>query len=226
MRKYIITGSEGLLGSVIADYYEKKRVQVVRVDKKLGHDLTKAKQVQALISTNPDANGLVVCHATNPQPSDNAYTPFNLPLKSFDAYLSLNLISVYSLVREFAAICPHNSSVVLFGSTYGMVSPRPTLYEAGFLKHPGYTISKAGIIGMTKWLAVHLAPNPRINCIAPGGVYNNQDEEFVKRYSTLTPLGRMMKKEEITGPVDFLLSDNSSYMTGSILVYDGGFTSV
>ena len=225
MKKYIITGSEGLLGSVIADYYEKK-VQVVRVDKKLGYNLTKVKQVQALISTNPDANGLVVCHAINPQPNDDAYTVFNLPQSSFAPYFQVNLQTVFVLVREFAAVCQRGSSVVLFGSTYGLVAPRPSLYPQGTIKHPAYTITKAGIIGMTKWLAAWLAPNHRINCICPGGVENNQDPEFIRKYSELTPMGRMMKKEEIIGPVDFLLSNNSSYMTGSILVVDGGFTAV
>jgi NAD(P)-dependent dehydrogenase (short-subunit alcohol dehydrogenase family) len=85
-------------------------------------------------------------------------------------------------------------------------------------------VSKAGVINLTKFLATHLAPNIRVNCVAPGGVEHNQDEEFKKKYNKLTPLGRMMKKDELNGIIEFLCSSKSSYMTGSTVVLDGGWT--
>jgi len=222
--KLIIAGSEGLLGKVIADYYEKTGTKVIRVDKKLGHDLTSEKQVKALVVANPDANGLVVLFALNPTPNDTAFSISNLPLASVRAYLRVNLEAVYALVREYAIVASPGSVVVLFSSTYGLVSPNPGIYPEGHIKHPAYSITKAGIVGMTKYFAVHLAPKIRVNCIAPGGVWNNQDSTFIRKYDKIVPIGRMMKKEEIIGPVKFLLSDDSSYMTGATLVYDGGYT--
>lgn len=77
---------------------------------------------------------------------------------------------------------------------------------------------------MTKYLAVHLAPEIRVNCIVPGGVLQNQDLMFIKKYSKLTPMKRMMKKNELNGLLDFLCNEKSSYMTGSIIFMDGGYT--
>jgi len=88
--------------------------------------------------------------------------------------------------------------------------------------HP--VVKKAGVTNLTKFLSTHLAPNFRVNCIAPGGAENDQDEEFVKKYSKLTPLGRMMKKDELNELVEFLCSEKSSYVTGAEFVVDGGWT--
>ena len=222
--KILVAGSEGLLGSVISEYYENTGHQVVRVDRKLGHDLTSETQVKALVSTNPDASVLINLFALNPQPGADRFTVFNVPIESVGKYLRLNCEALFMVCREFAAVCPKGSSIVNFASTYGLVSPRPGLYPTGTIKHPGYTITKAGVVGLTRWLAVYLAPHIRVNCIAPGGVENGQSATFLRSYAEQTPMGRMMKKEEIIGPVKFLASDDSSYVTGATLVCDGGYT--
>ena len=77
---------------------------------------------------------------------------------------------------------------------------------------------------MTKYLAVHLAPKIRVNCVVPGVVSQNQDQIFKKKYSKLTPMKRMMEKNELNGMLDFLCSEKSSYMTGSIISMDGGYS--
>ena len=103
------------------------------------------------------------------------------------------------------------------------MSARPDLYNGGH-KHPAYSISKAGVINLTKFLATHFAPKIRVNCIAPGGVEFDQDEKFKMIYSSLTPMKRMMEKNELNKLVEFLCSSDSSYMTGSTVVVDGGWT--
>ena len=131
-------------------------------------------------------------------------------------------MSLFSVCREFARN-NKSGSIINFSASTGIVSARPDLYN-GAHKHTAYSVSKAGVINLTKFLSTHLAPNFRVNCVAPGGVEHNQDEEFKKEYSKLTPLGRMMKKEELNGIIEFLCSNKSSYVTGSTIVLDGGWT--
>jgi len=77
---------------------------------------------------------------------------------------------------------------------------------------------------LTKHLATHLAPNFRVNTIVPGGVFNDQSDEFVEKYATQTPMKRMMKTQELAGAVELLISDASTYITGTELKVDGGWT--
>ena len=89
----------------------------------------------------------------------------------------------------------------------------------------GYSISKSGTLNLTRFLATKFAENNiRVNTMTLGGVYDNNPTEFVKSYAERTPLGRMANKTEYAGPLLFLASDMSSYMTGSNLIVDGGWT--
>jgi len=221
MKQIVITGSEGYLGSSLCDFFEKDN-KVLKLDLKIGHDLTNEKFVKKWFK-NHNSDYLVNCFALNDHVDSKRRkkTLFEFPLSSFSDYLNVNLTSLFSVCREFARNNKHGS-VVNFSSYLGLVSPRPDMYN-GSHKDIGYTISKFGVIGMTKYLAVHLAPKIRVNCISPGGIYHNQDKDFVRKYSKLTPMKRMMKKEEVNDLVDYLCSDKSSYITGENFVMDGGY---
>ena len=221
MKQIIITGSEGYLGSNLCRFF-KKNYKILKLDIKLGHDLTDEKFVKKWFKDNK-SNYLINCFALNDHINSKRKknTLFNFPLSSFSNYLNVNLTSLFSVCREFARN-NKQGSIVNFSSYLGLVSPRPDIYGDSH-KDIGYTISKFGVIGMTKYLAVHLAPKIRVNCISPGGIYQNQSKEFIKKYSKLTPMGRMMKKEELNGLVDYLCSDKSSYATGENFVMDGGY---
>ena len=222
MEKIIITGSEGLIGSELSRFLEKKN-KIYKLDIELGHDLTDEKFVQTWFKNNP-ANYLINCFALNDHVDSKRRkrTLFDVSLDSFSKYMHVNLTSLFSVCREFARN-NKKGGIVNFSSYLGLVSSRPDIYN-GSHKDVGYCVSKAGVIHLTKYLAVHFAPNLRVNCIAPGGIALNQDKRFLKNYSALTPMGRMMKKNEINGLIDYLCSEKSSYVTGSTFVVDGGFS--
>ena len=221
--KIIVTGSEGLLGSEISKFLEQNH-HVLRLDLDLGHDLSDESFVKSWFQENT-ADSLVNCFALNDHVEEGQKrgTIYDITLDSFDKFLQVNLTTLFSVCREFARN-NDSGSIVNFSATTGIVSARPDLYNGGH-KHPGYSVSKAGVINLTKFLATHLAPNIRVNAIAPGGVEFDQDSSFIQKYSNLTPMKRMMKKTELNEIVEFLCTKSSSYMTGSTIVIDGGWTS-
>ncbi len=221
--KIIITGSEGLIGKEL-DKYLSKNNEILKLDLSLGDDLTNEKFVKTWFKKNK-AECLINCFAFNDHvdKTRKKQTLFDFSLKSFSKILEVNLTALFSVCREYARN-NKKGSIINFSATTGIVSARPDLYE-GSHKHPGYSISKAGVINLTKFLATHLAPDIRVNCIAPGGIHLNQDSKFIKKYSMHTPMKRMMEKSELNGIVEFLSNKKSSYATGGVFVIDGGWTS-
>lgn len=222
MKKITITGSEGLIGTELCKFFSKK-YDVQKLDIKLGHDLTNEDFVKKWFKKN-SSDSLINCFALNDQfeIKKKRNTLFNFPLELFSKYCEVNLTSLFSVCREYAKN-NKKGNIVNFSSIYGLVSSRPELYEKSH-KDIAYGISKAGVINMTKYLASHLAPNIRVNCVVPGGVKSNQNKQFIKNYSKLTPLQRMMEKNELNEIVNYLSSSQSSYVTGSVFVIDGGWT--
>lgn len=222
MRKIIISGSEGLIGKELTKFFEKND-KVLKLDLKLGHDLTDENFVKRWFKKN-HARYLINCFAINDHvdAKRSKNTLFDITLKEFNDYLQVNLTSLFSVCREFARN-NKNGSIVNFSSTYGITSPNPELYN-GSHKNIAYGISKSGVINLTKYLAVHLAPNYRVNCVVPGGIKLHQNTKFLQRYSKHTPMKRMMKKNELNGLIDYLCSERSSYTTGSAMIVDGGYT--
>ena len=95
--------------------------------------------------------------------------------------------------------------------------------ELQAVKPVTYSVIKAGLIGLTRYLATYWPEKGvRANALSPGGVYTNQDPEFVNRLTNLIPMGRMAKSDEYISAVQFLCSDASAYMNGQNIVIDGG----
>jgi len=224
MKKIIITGSEGLIGSAVTRSLSNSGYECLCLDYKKGHDLSDEAFVRDFFAKNK-ASGLVNLFALNHHidSGEGKTNLFNISLESFQEYMSINLTSLFSVCREYARNSKEGS-IINFSSTYGIDSPRKELY-VGEEKHIGYSVSKAGVLMLTKHLSTHLAPKIRVNSIVPGGVNNNQSREFQEKYSKHTPMGRMMNVDEINGAVEFLLSKDSSYVTGTEIRVDGGWTS-
>ncbi|NTW68471.1 MAG: SDR family oxidoreductase [Chlorobiaceae bacterium] len=115
--------------------------------------------------------------------------------------------------------------VLNIGSQYGSVAANPHLYTDPAIQSPlHYSVAKAALAHLTKELAVRLAASGiQVNCVAYGGVEGRVDEAFKQRYAQLCPMGRMLRDDEVVGPVDMLLSDKCSGVTGHILAVDGGW---
>jgi NAD(P)-dependent dehydrogenase (short-subunit alcohol dehydrogenase family) len=122
-----------------------------------------------------------------------------------------------------------SGSIINIASIYGVVGHDVTIYEGTKLSNPvNYSFAKGGMISLTRYLASFLAPfNVRVNCLSPGG-FRNEDTptEFVPNYSRRTPLGRMAEPDDIKGPIVFLASEASRYVTGQNLPVDGGWTAI
>jgi NAD(P)-dependent dehydrogenase (short-subunit alcohol dehydrogenase family) len=117
-------------------------------------------------------------------------------------------------------------TITNIGSQYGVVAANPHLYDDYPKQSPiQYGVAKAALGHLTKELAVRMASKGvRVNCIAYGGVEGRVDEAFKARYAELTPSGRMLSESEILGPLDFLVQESSSSVTGQTLVADGGWS--
>lgn len=121
--------------------------------------------------------------------------------------------------------------IVQTASIYGLVGPDSRIYEGsdylgGPINTPAvYSASKAAVVGLTKWLATHWASQGiRVNCLVPGGVGSGQNSVFSEKYAARVPMGRMARADEMVGPLLFLVSESSSYVTGQVLAADGGWT--
>jgi len=122
--------------------------------------------------------------------------------------------------------------VINISSDLGVIAPDQRIYrkegipeDQQNVKPITYSAGKWAVIGMTKYLAVYYAQkNIRVNCLSPTGVFNHQPEDFVKKLSSIIPMGRMANIDEYKGAIMFLASEASSYMTGENLIIDGGKT--
>lgn len=124
-------------------------------------------------------------------------------------------------------------SIVNVASIYGMVSPDQSLYQYRrdrgevFFKPVAYSASKSALYNLTRYLAVYWGGRGvRVNTVTFAGVFNNQEQAFLDRYNAKVPLGRMADETEYNGAVVYLMSDASTYMTGSNMIIDGGFTAM
>jgi NAD(P)-dependent dehydrogenase (short-subunit alcohol dehydrogenase family) len=154
------------------------------------------------------------------------------PSEDFRATLDVNLLGTFHAIQVFGAPmrAARRGSIVNVGSLYASVAPEPSFYdhlpgEPPFLKPPAYGASKAAVLSLTRYFARLWGPDGvRVNALSPGGVAAGQDDEFVRKYCARVPLGRMAEPADLTGPLVFLASDASRYVTGHELRVDGGFT--
>ena len=153
-----------------------------------------------------------------------------------DSHLKTAFVASQSFLDRFRTARARTNalegSIINISSTYGVVAPDQAVYDyrrrggEDYYKPIGYSVAKSGVLNFTRWLAEYCAPfGVRVNTLVPGGVQEpDHAPEFVAEYVRRTPLGRMAQDDEYNGAVVFLASRASAYMTGAMLVVDGGWT--
>jgi NAD(P)-dependent dehydrogenase (short-subunit alcohol dehydrogenase family) len=219
---------------ILIDSGGKNSLLVLQADITKKNSLDRALQEIVSKWDVPEAliNNAALDSPPNAPASENG--PFeDYPESSWDRILEVNVKGTFLACQVFGGIMAkaEKGSIVNICSTYGLVSPDQRVYEyrntaeTPFYKPVSYSTSKSALVNLTRYLATYWAPrNVRVNTLTFGGVYNRQDPQFLEGYCARVPMGRMAREDEYNAAVIFLISNASSYMTGSNLVIDGGWT--
>lgn len=247
-----ITGGVGFLGVEVTKAFAeaKARVVVLDVDEDKGQklireltdkgfkveferfDITELTDIEKSIDNLFLKYGRidVWVNAAYPRTKDWGEKVENLNIKSWQKNIDMHLNSYSWISRKVCLIMKEQKggSLINFSSIYGVVGNDFTVYEGTKMSSAmAYSAIKGGIVNLDRYLASYFGEsNVRVNTVCPGGIFDNQNEIFVKNYSKKTPLKRMGNKEEVASAVLFLASDAASYITGISLMVDGGWTAV
>jgi NAD(P)-dependent dehydrogenase (short-subunit alcohol dehydrogenase family) len=195
-------------------------------------------QIQAeLMSKHHHVSILINNAAINPKYStvnhnNNLSRVESFSLDDWDLQLNVGLKGAFICSKIFGSRMAKESGgvIVNIASDLSIIAPDQRIYsnqnetmDNQSVKPITYSVIKSGLIGMTKYLSTYWNEDGvRVNALSPGGVFENQDPEFVSRLTKLIPLGRMANVDEYRSAIQFLCSDASSYMTGQNLIIDGG----
>jgi NAD(P)-dependent dehydrogenase (short-subunit alcohol dehydrogenase family) len=243
-RLALVTGAHGRLGPVWIGALAGAGARVIGVDLQPG-EVDGAESVEVADVTDGDAllalrerigaPDVLVNNAGIDQPpaADAASLAIeDIPFDDFRRVLDVNLAGTFLVTQVFGSKMRDagRGSIVNIGSLYAGIAPDPSMYdhlelEPPFLKPPAYGASKAGVVSLTRYFARLWGPQGvRVNTLSPGGVLGGQDPEFLRKFTARTPLRRLGEPDDLTGPLLFLASDASRYITGHELRVDGGFT--
>lgn len=240
-KNVIVTGGSGLLGKAIIEKLIKEGYRVFNLDLKEPHfdsdsqfikcDLTSTEEIDQLVgrfkSQNLFIHGLV--NNAYPRTSDWGASFEDIPIQSWRKNVDMQLNAVFYLTQQLIPLLKEaKGSIINIGSIYGVVGNDLSVYEGTNIVPPAaYSAIKGGITNFTRYLAALYGEfQIRVNTVSPGGIFDHQPEEFVKAYSKKVPLKRMGSPDDISGPVNFLLSDDAKYITGHNLLVDGGWTAI
>lgn len=195
-------------------------------------DITKKQSIIQMIKKvkkNYSKIDVLINNAIFPEGPKERSTGFeNFSLSVWNKVLSVNLTGVFLCCQEVGKIMvkQKQGNIINISSIYGLNGSDQRIYGKSKLNSsPAYAVTKSGILNLTRYLASYWHDKGiRVNTLSLGGVKNNQDSTFVKNYSYKTMVGRMANQNDYSGSILFLASNASSYMTGSNLVVDGGWT--
>jgi NAD(P)-dependent dehydrogenase (short-subunit alcohol dehydrogenase family) len=242
----VVAGGAGLIGKTVSVGLAQAgaKIYVADIDKKAGVklekqnenlkwielDITDIKSVNSCITKIVKENKKIDIwvNCAYPRTSDCADKFEDVKYESWKKNVDMHLNGYFLCCQKIAEQMKkqRNGSIINFSSIYGVVGPDFSIYEKTNSTMPAaYSAIKGGIITFTKYLATYLAKyGIRVNAICPGGIFDNQPKNFVKKYEEKTPMRRMGKPGDVAGSVIFLASDAASYITGHVLMVDGGWT--
>jgi len=248
----ILTGAAGLLGTEYAHGLSQAGANVVLADlnfdkcKKLSLnlnkkydvnsfpiklDVTKINSINTMIKAVIKKFSKIDILINNAYFSEAGYTKIKFENYDLDIWkkgLNVNLSGIFLCCQQIGKIMKKqkNGNIINISSIYGIVAPDQRIYgNTKIIKSALYSVTKSGVLNFTRYLASYWRQDGiRVNTLSLGGVEENQNIIFKKNYSNKTMIGRMAKKDEYVGALIFLSSNASSYMTGSNLVIDGGWT--
>lgn len=242
-RVAIVTGGAGQLGAEIARGLEEQGARVAVFDvaaDRFEVDVTDRAAIESAtdeVTREWGVPHVLVNAAALDSPPDappEEVGPFeSYPEASFDQVMDVNVKGTFLCCQAVGArmAAEGRGSIVNVSSIYGMLSPVQDVYDfrrrggEEFFKPVAYSVSKSALYNLTRYLATYWAKSGvRVNTLTLAGVWNDQPPEFLDAYTPRVPLGRMADVREVVGPVVFLASDASSYVTGANLVADGGWS--
>ncbi len=231
-------GMDRVKHSVLDEYGEDKTVETFVVDITDRSALERVRDI--LIEKYGHIDVLINNAANNPKVEDASKNlgPIrfhNFPVDMWNQDLAVGLTGAMLCAQVFGEVMEKQKSGVVLNisSDYGLIAPDQRIYrkdgladDEQMVKPVSYSVVKHGIIGLTKYLAVYWADKGiRVNTLCPASLENGQNEEFIKKISNLIPMGRMSRPDEYVCTVLYMISDATTYMTGSTVVLDGGRTS-
>ena len=233
----VITGGNGLLGNNFISYLKAEGATVINLEKNILNDdfnyccdITDENSVKDIIKILVDRFGKIDGWVNNayPRTTDWGNKFEDISFDSWKENVNLQLGSVFLCCKLILKHMKTNKSgsIVNIASIYGLVGPEFSIYKGTSMTTPAaYSAIKGGVINFSRYLAsYHGKHGIRINCVSPGGIFNNQHKNFVKNYVNNVPLKRMGNPDDISPAVSFLLSEEASYITGQNLIVDGGWT--
>lgn len=235
----IVTGGNGLLGKEILKNINLEGGIPICSDINLDNeskydqffcDVSSEDSVEKLIKYVLKKYGKIDGLVNNayPKTSDWNLDFEKIKLSSWRKNIDLQLNSSFTIIQKVTKHMKESKtgSIVNMSSIYGLVGPNFKLYkDIEFTMPAPYSAIKGGLINFTRYLASYYGKhNLRINCVSPGGIFNNQNKNFVQNYCDNVPLGRMGNPDDISPTVVFLLSNSSKYITGQNIIIDGGYT--
>ncbi|MFC7135313.1 MULTISPECIES: oxidoreductase [Salinibaculum] len=244
----LVTGGAGLLGRALSEGLAEHDASVVIGDtavqagsalaSDLGSDaefreldITSEKSIKRTIQDVHETYDGIDVLVNSAYPRTDTYgqryeeVTFDNWRQNLDMHLDGYFFTSYT-VSKLMMTDGNGGSIINIGSTYGTQAPDFSIYEGTDMTSPvEYAGIKGGVINLTRYLASYLGKfGIRANALSPGGIFNDQAQRFVEEYKRRTPLGRMAEPEDFKGPIIFLASDASRYVTGHNLLVDGGWT--
>jgi len=225
---------------VIADKLRKKYdVEAVGFSVDITDELLVKNNANLLIEMYGKIDGLVNNAANNPKVEENIEKNFsrleNFSLDIWNQDIAVGLTGSFLCAKHYGdkiSLNKNGGSIVNISSDLGIMAPDQRLYsQAGLseqqqsVKPVTYSVVKTGIIGLTRYLATYWADKSvRCNAMCPGGVENEQPDDFLKEVYSRIPMGRLAHASEYQGTLLWMLSDASSYLNGAVISVDGGRT--